>query len=213
VCHCLLVGSAATPERPHETAETTFDALQALFIEHGPPLVLKSDNGSPFKSELVAELLANWGVVPLRSPPVTPEYNESCEAGIGGMKVRTHYQAALNGRAGIWTCDDMEAARGQANEYHYPHGHTNFTPHQLWQSRAAIDYTERARFQQAVERALQEQRQKREERCQDQPLTAALPAAEYRRAVRQPLIELGSLTTHWRSIPLPIKPRKSAKIS
>jgi hypothetical protein len=38
------------------------------------------------------------------------------EAGIGGMKVRTHYQAARNGRAGIWTCEDMEAARRKANQ-------------------------------------------------------------------------------------------------
>jgi len=197
---------------PDETAETTLDALEALFREHGPPLVLKSDNGSAFKSELVTDLLASWAVVPLRSPPYTPEYNGSCEAGIGGMKVRTHYEAARNGRAGFWTCEDMQAARCQANQYHCPHGHKQFTPHQLWQSPAGIDYTERAEFRSAVERALQEQRQKREEREEEQPWTATLLAAEHRRAVRQALVELGILTTRWRSIPLPIKPRKSAKI-
>jgi transposase InsO family protein len=73
---------------PDETAETTVDALRALFAEHGPPLVLKSDNGPAFKSGLVKELLADWGVVPLRSPPVTPRYNGACEAGIGaGQRV------------------------------------------------------------------------------------------------------------------------------
>jgi hypothetical protein len=118
-----------------------------------------------------------------------------------------------NGRAGLRTCEDMEAARRTANEYHYPHGRTHFTPDQLWQSRAAIDYTERAEFRLAVERALQEQRQKRECSPEEQPPAAALLAAEYRRAVRQALVELGILTTRWRSITLPIKLRKSAKIS
>jgi putative transposase len=113
---------------PDETAETTVDALRALFAEHGPPLVLKSDNGPAFKSGLVKELLADWGVVPLRSPPVTPRYNGACEAGIGAMKVRTHYQAARNGRAGNWTSEDTEAARRQANEYHHPDAQAQFTP-------------------------------------------------------------------------------------
>jgi transposase InsO family protein len=169
---------------PDETAETTAGALVALFIEHGPPLVLKSDNGSPFKSGLVGRLLADWGIVPLRSPPVTPRYNGSCEAGIGAMKVRTHYEAARNGCAGVWTSEDLEAARRQANEYHHPQGHTHFTPHQLWQSRAQIAYTERERFHLAVEQARRKQQQKR--KCDPKaPVTAAALPAEYRRAVRQ----------------------------
>ena len=91
-------------------------------------------------------------------------------------------------------------------------GQSQFTPHQVWQSRARIDYTERARFHLAVERAQEEQRQKRSCGSEVQP-TAAEQAAEHRRAVRQALVELGILTTVWRSITLPIKPRKVAKIS
>jgi transposase InsO family protein len=197
---------------PDETAETTVDALVALFEADGPPLVLKSDNGPAFKSGLVARLLADRGVVPLRSPPVTPEYNGSCEAGIGAMKVRTHYQAARHGRSGHWTCEETEAARCQANEYHYPDRPAHVTPHELWQSRAEIDYTEREQFHLAVERALHEQHNKRPCDPEEQP-TAAQQAAEHRRAVRQALVELGILSTQWRSITLPIKPRKSAKIS
>lgn len=197
---------------PDETAETTFDVLAALFEEHGPPLVLKSDNGPAFKSQLIGRLLEDWGVVPLRSPPVTPRYNGSCEAGIGAMKVRTYYQAARNGRGGNWSSEDTEAARCEANEYHHPSGQDEFTPDQLWQSRARIDYTERAQFHLAVERAQDEQREKRSCGPEKQP-TAAEQAAEHRRAVRQALVELGILTTVWRSITLPIKPRKVAKIS
>ena len=197
---------------PDETAVTTSDVLAALFVEHGPPLVLKSDNGSAFKSGLVGQLLAKWGVVLLRSPPVTPRYNGSCEAGIGAMKVRTHYQAARNGRPGNWTSDDTEAARCQANEYHHPADQPQFTPYQRWQSRGEIGYTERVEFHLAVERALHEQQQKRPSDS-EVPLSAAEQAAEYRRAVRQALVELGILTTEWRSITLPIKSRTSAKIS
>ena len=85
---------------PDETADTTSKALHALFMEHGAPLVLKSDNGSAFKSGLLKALLSEWGVTPMRSPPRTPEYNGSCEAGNGSMKLRSHYRAASAGRSG-----------------------------------------------------------------------------------------------------------------
>jgi transposase InsO family protein len=196
---------------PDETAETTIAALQALFREHGPPLVLKSDNGPAFKSEDVAELLADWSVVPLRSPPVTPEYNGSCEAGIGTMKVRTHYEAARHGRAGIWNCEDVEVARRHSNEFHYPHGHTQATASGLWQPRLPIGYNERTEFKLALECASRRIHESRSSTT-DQQSAAAQQATEHRSAVRQALIELGILTVTWRSIPLPIKPRKSAKI-
>jgi hypothetical protein len=81
------------------------------------------------------------------------------------------------------------------------------TPQQLWQSRAEIDYTERARFRLAVEQSQEEQREKRSCGPEEQPT-----AVEHRRAVRQALVELGILATVWRSITLPIQPRKVAKI-
>src|SRR5581483_717564 len=74
-------------------AAGTCDALRALFLEYGPPLVIKSDNGSPFIAEDTGQVLAAWGVTHLFSPPQTPEYNGACEAGIGGLKTRTHEQA------------------------------------------------------------------------------------------------------------------------
>ena len=99
-----------------ETAETTIDALQWLFLEHGPPLVLKSDNGSGFISKAVRRFLDRWQVSPLYSPPRTPEYNGSIEAG-NGAKTHTHEEAARQGRAGHWTADDLEAARRMANDF------------------------------------------------------------------------------------------------
>ena len=105
-----------------ETAETTIGVLQWLFLEHGPPLVLKSDNGSGFIAEAMQRFLEHWQVRPLFSPPYTPEYNGSIEAGNGALKTRTHEEAARQGRAGHWTADDIEAARRMANELNYPHG-------------------------------------------------------------------------------------------
>src|SRR5262249_41546901 len=64
------------------TGEAARDALAGLVAEHGPPLVVKCDNGSPFTGAAVEELLAEHGVVALFSPPYWPRYNGSVEAGI-----------------------------------------------------------------------------------------------------------------------------------
>src|SRR5262249_25535328 len=51
------------------TAVEVTGVLTSLFVRHGPPLVLKSDNGSAFGAGVVQELLAGVGVIPLFSPP------------------------------------------------------------------------------------------------------------------------------------------------
>jgi hypothetical protein len=196
---------------PDETAVTTRDALLALFLEYGPPLVLKSDNGSAFKRDVVT-LLNDWRITPLPSPPETPRYNGSCEAGIGGLKNRTRHQAALAGHPGIWTSDDTEAARRHTNEFHYPDGYTKATALDVWQSRSPIDHAERERFRLTVER-IRSQMQGAMDPTSRESLTAADQAATHRRVVRQALLEQGILSTKWRSITLPIKPRKYARIS
>ncbi len=66
--------------------------------------------------------LACWDVRPLFSPPYTPEYNGSVEAGNGALKTRTQEEAARQGRDGPWTADDVEAARRMASELTYPRG-------------------------------------------------------------------------------------------
>src|SRR5262249_5982351 len=99
-----------------QTAGTAIARLEALFREHGAPLVLKSDNGSAFIAEDLATLLAQWQVWHLRSPREWPEYNGACEAGIGSMKTRTHHEATRRGMPGQWSSDDVEAARLQANQ-------------------------------------------------------------------------------------------------
>jgi len=189
-----------------ETAKTTCDALLALFIEYGPPLVLKSDNGSGFKSHRLAALLDHWQVVPLRSPPVTPRYNGSCEAGVGAMKTRTHYRAAEQGRPGMWTCEDLEVARRRANEEHHPRGHTRPTPLGEWQTSAAIDANERQAFRQLIDRIRHELEEDRSFAEKEIPTRDELAKLK-RDVVRRALVESGILSTKWRSIAVPVKPR------
>ena len=52
--------------------ETVAARLEHLFVQHGPPLVLKRDNGSNLNQHAVEEVLARYGVLPLNSPPHYP---------------------------------------------------------------------------------------------------------------------------------------------
>jgi transposase InsO family protein len=176
-----------------ESARTARDALEALFRQHGPPLVLKSDNGSAFVAGEVGALLTAWGVEPLFSPPRTPRYNGSCEAGIGSMKARTHHRAASAGRPGEWTCDDAEAARLEANQTARPWGSRGPTPEETWAGRRPVSAGERAAFGEAVGRLEREARQ--EQGCPpDGPLDTMVQAAVRRVAIRRALVAHGLLT-------------------
>ena len=135
-----------------ETAAETMDVLRALFIEHGPPLVMKSDNGSPFIAEDTKALLKQFEVAPLFSPPLTPSYNGSCEAGIGAAKVRTRHEAARHGRWACWSSDDLEAAHQAANTLNRPWGYRGPTPEEVWQCRSPITAAERLAFACSVDR-------------------------------------------------------------
>ena len=104
------------------TAETAATALASLFMIHGAPLVLKSDNGSPFTAGLVGQLAHDFGVELLFSPPGMPRYNGAIEASIGSLKKRTQHAAYLAGHAGLWTSADLDRARALANRVARPRG-------------------------------------------------------------------------------------------
>lgn len=132
------------------SAENVEPILEALFQRHGPPLVMKSDNGGHFLTDDLDRLLARWGVERLLSPPEWPRYNGACEAGIGSIKTRAHHIAARNGRPGHWTCDDVEEARLQANATARPLGAGSPTPDELWTRRASLEGAERGTFRRSV---------------------------------------------------------------
>jgi transposase-like protein len=141
-------GLAALPA-PAEDGESCAALLEALFIEHGPPLVLKCDN-RPGRDGTVLDLLNTWHVIPLVSPPYTPSYNGAVEAGIGALKAEAHFEAARHDRPGQWTCDDLLAARRKANETHRPWGLAEPTPDDAWRRRTRIDPQERLDLYQTV---------------------------------------------------------------
>ena len=81
-----------------------------------------------------------------------PAYTGAIEAGSGALKVRTHHQAARQGRPEAWTCADTEAAREQANELGRPWGAQGPTPAQRWAQRRPLTAAEREAFQTTLRR-------------------------------------------------------------
>ncbi len=177
-----------------------------MFTAHGAPLALKTDNGSAFIDHRTRSLLSVAGVTHLLSPPKTPRYNGAKEAGIASLKTRTLHIAAAHGRPGHWTCDDVEAARIEANLQSRPWGRNGLAPIDVWEKRAGIADDERRQFLAAlaVARPIEERKMKEQDKPGSRPAPAAASAAAEslnaneqaavaRRAIRRVLIELGYL--------------------
>jgi transposase InsO family protein len=126
-CHQLDGGSIA-------------DHLEKLFREHGAPLFLKRDNGSPFNCQQVDAVLARFGVLPLNNPPYYPRYNGAEEKGIRDFKdaLDKRWQGVPSVPA-----DFMAAVEDTAHEL-------NHRPRRCLQSRTACavfhDETKRLRW-------------------------------------------------------------------
>jgi len=186
-------------------ATTVLTALQGLFREHGRPLVLKTDNGSPFIANILQDAMRRFHVWQLFSPPAWPQYNGSCEAGIGSMKTRTHHESRRRGFPGQWTCDDMEAARLQANELARPWGHLGPTPTEAWQARKPITLRDRQQFAGKVQVCLRRNKTRRE--------NASRVRAARREALAQALVEHGLLEVTTRNVPKPYPARRRKRKS
>ena len=194
------------------TAEATEAVLEQLFREHGPPLVLKNDNGSAFIAENFQELLARWEVLALRSPALTPQYNGGCEASIGVLKNRTEEQATLAGRPGQWTSADLAAAQHVTNVVHRPFGHTGPSRAELWQGRLPITTAQRAALRRSVEC---HRETARKELGYDQATSLGRREQDRvdRVAIRRALVEHGYLCFRRRRITPPLTRQKVANIS
>ena len=66
--------------------------LEKLFTQHSPPLFLKRDNGAPFNSQPVEEVMARFGVLPLNNPPYFPRYNGGMEKSIRDFKAELSHR-------------------------------------------------------------------------------------------------------------------------
>jgi hypothetical protein len=177
------------------------DALAALFKQHRAPLVIKSDCG--FDAWKVKTLMKQNSVTHLLSPPHFPRYNGAIEAGIGSLKTRAHYQSARRGTPGEWNCDDVEAARLQANETARPWGHDAPAPESHWIERNCISSNERFAFIAAVEAAKRES---------ENDMALNNERSINRIAVTRALVAHGLLSVRRSRITLPIKSVFRSKI-
>ncbi len=197
---------------PGESADLVVAALRFLFRLYGRPLVLKMDNGSAFISAEVKTLLQEHGVFALFSPPGTPAYNGSVEAGIGSLEVRAFYESARHDRPGEWTCDDVATAVRQANDTAHPWGLGGPTPGQAWRERTRINEIEARAFRSAYDH-------ERERACAERQIAAWqhqshwLRASIDRVALSRALIERGYLLIRSRRVTPPITLQSAGRIS
>ena len=195
-----------------ESAGVVVAALRFLLQLYGPPLVLKMDNGSTFISAEVERLLKEHGVFALFSPPGTPAYNGSVEAGIGSLEVRAFYESARHDRPGEWTCDDVAAASRQANETAHPWGLGGPTPERAWQSRTPITEIEAQLFRAAYDH-------QQERACTERGIRTSNDASHWLRAsidrvaLSRALIERGYLLIRSRRVTPPITLKYAGRIS
>lgn len=208
----LLSLPVPSRELHHVTA-----ALSALFLNLGAPLVLKSDcefDTSRFANadadsnkarQGLAQLLSEYRVFHLLSPPYTPAYNASIEAGIGSFQTRTHHEAARHGHAGEWNCEDVEAARLQANELARPWGHNADTPDTAWVARSPVSTENRAAFAACVQHVEAEERHQRQQQLLEGiPLGPRDEKSCRRVAISRALVAHGLLSFRRRRFALPI---------
>jgi transposase InsO family protein len=195
-----------------ESASLVVHVLASLFRWIGVPLVLKADNGGPFITDDVKALLRKHHVLPLYSPPGTPRYNGSIEAGVGSIKARAFWKAALADRPGQWTCDDIEAAVQEANTTGRPRQLTASSPKETWLSRDPITEAQRRAFEDAYATFANQEYTRR----------GWLPMARLqhheqasidRAAISRALVELGFLLIRRRRITPPISRLRLRKIS
>lgn len=196
-------------QRSRETAQVTTVQLRRSFVENGAPLVLKADGGPSFRSHDLQQLLDEYGVELLPSPPYYPEFNGSCEAANGSMKNRTHHVAESNGRAQAWDPWDLELARLQANHTTRPWGVNGPVPSERWMARGAIPPAERDQFR-ATCRRLRQAIIVEKELSPDQLVKEATARSVQRAAVSRALVEHGLLTVQRRVVRPPIQTIRSA---
>jgi transposase InsO family protein len=164
----------------------------------------KCDNGSAFGAAPVADLFAAFGVESLFSPPRMPSYNGAIEAGIGSLKTRTETHAARHDRPGHWSCDDVEAARAEANATARPRGPAGPSPDETWAVRRPVTADERTLFRATVTRLRQD-----DEADAGPPQDEMTRRARDRQILSRALEGCGYLVYARRRIPLPI-PRPNA---
>jgi transposase InsO family protein len=193
-------------------SDEVIHALASLVARFGAPLVLKTDNGSPFSAGPLREFLHQAVILPLFSPSYTPEYNGAAEAGNCSLATRTETHASRQGHPNYWTFDNVAFAPAEANATARPHGPSGPSPQQIWHDRPTITAQQRSAFQATVNRCRDDYRSEHD-RPLVGPLTDYQERAQDRQAIRRALEEHGYLLYSRRRIPLPITNKKVANIT
>jgi hypothetical protein len=204
-----------------EDGATAAWLLERLCAEHGPPLVVKVDNGPAWRAAQVEAVLARWRVVKLPSPAYEPSYNGAVEAGIGSLKGRTEEKAWQRGEPGRWTWEDAEAARREANERSRPLGGAGESAQEVWAARPGVTAEDREELVAEAERitAADAEREAAEQsavtegaEAEGQKETKSQEGG-WRGVLRRALEALGYLKVMGRRIPRQIRLKKGDKIT
>lgn len=193
-------------------AKPTIEALEALFVKHGPPLVLKADNGSAFIAEEFQKLAQRWGVSLLWSPPGCPSYNGAVESGIRWMKERTEHQAWLRAEPQQWRIEDLQRARETQNQEPKDNQKGSMPRREVFENRADISPQARKAFEETIQRERALERQARNIPM-DLQLTHWELADIDRQAIPRALVAHGFLTITERRVSLTLRSLFRAKIS
>jgi len=191
-----------------ERAGAVCAVLAVLFCALGAPLVVKHDNGGAFVAHRTQALLRGHGVVALRSPPRTPQYNGSCERAGGVLKQRIAHVAQTRGHPDRWTHDDIALALLQANTTARPRGANGPTPAETLAARRPIDRRERDAFKRTRGRAIARLLKTHEAEHGTMP-SCAEHAAILRKATQQALCKHGYLQFRRGRISTPISTWKA----
>jgi transposase InsO family protein len=183
-----------------------------LFAEHGRPLVMKTDNGGPFRDDETKRLLAEYEVVPLFSPKRRPSYNGGVERANGQLAGYQEAVAEFRGRRAGPNREDAETARHLANDLARPQGWCGPNAGQLWAGRTPMADEERAAFRATIALGRKEIRAEWDFDA-EAPLTHDQASAIDRRAVRDALVEHGLLRIHPRRRHPPAEIPSSSKPS
>ena len=120
-----------------ESAAVVEETLSRLLLQHGAPLVLKSDNGSAFVAAKTKELCSDEAVQTIFNPPACPSYNGALEASNAWLK-RDLAHLASQVEEDVSLADLLEAARVLRNRTGRPWGAAGPTPEERWLTREPL---------------------------------------------------------------------------
>jgi len=193
-CPCVVVRDLASTKTllaevlDGEATEDVVPVLLGLFEKHGPPLVLKIDNGSGLRSDAMKSFLESHAVRALYSPPYTPSYNGGCERGNGHLKsVARDLRLLDDPQAPL--CDYLDGAAEVIDQQLVTRCGRTATRRELWEQRKPCTAEMRREFHAHYLRFERKQREVRE-LAEDAILGHPERASLDRYAIRDALCEM-----------------------